>query len=84
MIFEYLVVFGILYLLAIYFSWRSGFRSGVIDGAEQCLEIMVEERLLDKVISSNGDVEVVGTMDACPKCSTEFEDEHEEVGGENR
>jgi len=65
----YYVCFGLLYVLAIYFSWNNGFESGVVAGGEACFEVLVEEEIIQTSVDGEGNIEVSGTMMACPKCS---------------
>ena len=63
------IIVGVLYIVAIYFSWNNGFESGVVAGGEACLEVLVEEELIQTSVDGDGNIEVIGTMLGCPKCS---------------
>lgn len=63
------IIVGVLYIMAIYFSWNNGFESGVVAGGEACLEVLVEEELIQTSVDGDGNIEVSGTMLGCPKCS---------------
>ena len=63
------IIVGVLYIVAIYFSWKSGFNAGAIAGGEACIEVLEEEELIQTSVDGDGNIEVSGTMLGCPKCS---------------
>jgi hypothetical protein len=60
-------MFFVLYVVAIYYSWNKAFMVGVEAGTNACVEALVEEGMLDRVPSGDG-FELIGTVEACPKC----------------
>lgn len=66
--FGYFII-GLLYIIAIYFSWKNGYNAGVLAGGEAFMEVLVEEELIQTSVDGDGNVEVSGTMLGCPKCS---------------
>ena len=63
----FIFAFSALYVMAIYFSWNKAFEVGVEAGADACVNALVMEGMLDKIPSKDG-YELIGTIDACPRC----------------
>ena len=64
----------VVYIVAIVFSYMRGKNSGIEIATRSTLDVLVNEKFLQKIILPDGEEDITGTPQACPNCSKKFGD----------
>lgn len=64
----------VVYIVVIIFSYMRGKNSGIEIATRSTLDVLVNEKFLQKIILPDGEEDITGTVQACPNCSKKLGD----------